>query len=126
MQRNIGISGADLDRELRRIIAEAIHRSSKKRLQIAEELTAMLHMRITENMLNDFTSLNKRNVRFPLLFSAPLCEILNDDSIELFAVRPRIVQLVRFAERELAGFRDQREREQMREELLRQISGGTK
>jgi hypothetical protein len=70
-------------------------------------------------MLNDFTSDSKKAVRFPLLFSAALCEILNDDSIGLFGVRPRIRLLVEFAERELACHRHLGEREVMRERLLK-------
>src|SRR4051794_12962971 len=110
MDRNTGTSGAERDRILRKLIADGIRRSPKKRPQIAEELSAMLGIRITENMLNDFTSGNKKGVRFPLLFSAALCEVLDDDSIGLFGVRTNIRRLVEFAERELHLCRDQRER----------------
>ena len=109
----------DSDQELRRLITEAIRRSPLKRSVIAETLSAKLGIRVTEHMLNDFTSEKRKDVRFPLLFSSELCEILNDDSIGLFGVRPRIRRLVEFAERELAGHRDQREREALREELLK-------
>ena len=119
MEQKTGYS--DSDRALRSLIAAAIKRSPKKRLQIAEELTAILGISVTEHMLNDFTSDNKKGVRFPLLFSAALCEILDDDSIGLFGVRPRIRLLVEFAERELAGFLDQREREALRERLLGEL-----
>jgi hypothetical protein len=120
MTANFGQHGQCADSALRKLITDAIRRSPKKRLQIAEELTAILGIRITENMLNDFTSENKRGVRFPLLFSAALCEVLGDDSVGLFGLRPRIRSLVEFAERELAGFRDQREREALRESLLKE------
>lgn len=114
MQESFGTS----DRELRMLIAAAIKRSPLKRAAIAESLTAKLGIRVTEGMLNDYTAENKKAVRFPLLFSAALCEILDDDSIGLFAVRPRIRSLVRLAELELAGSRRQRERESLRESLL--------
>ncbi|MFL6313887.1 MAG: hypothetical protein ACJ71W_17455 [Terriglobales bacterium] len=107
---------------MRRLIAEAIRRSPLKRAAIAEALTAKLGIRITEHMLNDFTSDNKKGVRFPLLFSSALCEILDDDSIGLFGVRPHIRRLVEFAERELHLCRDQRERECLRETLLSELS----
>jgi len=109
----------DSDQELRRLITEAIRRSPLKRSVIAETLSAKLGIRVTEHMLNDFTSEKRKDVRFPLLFSSELCEILNDDSIGLFGVRPRIRRLVEFAQLELDGHRSQREREALREELLK-------
>jgi hypothetical protein len=125
--KNTGISYPEMDRDLRRALANAIRRSPKKRPQIAEELTAIVGVRVTEHMLNDFTSDNKKGVRFPLLFSAALCDILNDDSIAFLAVRPRIRSLVEFAEREIAGFRDQRERETLRDSLLSEpVSSGAR
>jgi hypothetical protein len=117
----LGTSGADSDHQLRKLITDAIRRSPLKRLAIAEALTAKLGIRITEHMLNDFTSDNKKGVRFPLLFSAALCDILDDDSIGLFAVRPRIRILIEFAERTLAGERGQRELEELRERLLDEL-----
>src|SRR6185437_14587443 len=109
----------DSDQELRRLITEAIRRSPLKRSVIAETLSAKLGIRVTEHMLNDFTSEKRKDVRFPLLFSSELCEILNDDSIGLFGVRPRIRRLVEFAQLELDGHRSQREREALRDELLK-------
>lgn len=113
----------DSDQELRKLITDAIRRSPLKRAAIADALSAKLGIRVTEHMLNDFTSDNKKGVRFPLLFSAAICEILNDDSIGLFGVRPRIRRLVEFAELELDGHRSQREREALREELLKKKDG---
>jgi hypothetical protein len=124
MEHNSGSSSNEQDQKLRRLITDAIRRSPLKRIAIAKTLTSMLGIRVTEHMLNDFTSENKKAVRFPLLFSEALCEILDDDSIGLFGVRPRIRRLVEFAERELAGHRDKREREELREELLRKVSHG--
>ena len=118
-EQNFGTSFSEDDRRLRRLIADAIHRSPLKRKIIAESLTERLGIRVTESMLNDYTADNKKGVRFPLLFSEALCEILNDDSIGLFGVRPRIRRLVEFAERELAGHRDQRELDALRDELLK-------
>jgi hypothetical protein len=113
---------SDPDRELRTLIAKAISRSPLKRAAIAEALTLKLSIRVTENMLNDFTSDSKKGVRFPLRFSSALCEILDDDSIGLFGVRSRIRHLVEFAERELAGYRDQKEREELRGRLMDALS----
>lgn len=115
-------TAADRDHALRALITNAIRRSPLKRAAIAEALTSKLGIRVSEAMLNDYTADNKRGVRFPLLFSSALCEILDDDSIGLFAVSPRIRLLVEFAERELAGFRDQRELDTLREQLLAESS----
>ena len=120
MEQNTRYS--DSDRALRELITAAIRRSPLKRAAIAEALTDKLGIRVTEHMLNDFTSDSKKAVRFPLLFSAALCEILDDDSIGLFAVRPRVRSLVDFAERELHGCRDQKERQELRERLLDALS----
>jgi len=78
----------------------------------------MLGIRVTESMLDDYTAESKKAVRFPLLFSSALCEILDDDSIGLFGLRPRIRSLIEFAERELRGYRDQKERQELRERLM--------
>jgi hypothetical protein len=118
MQEKTGQPAANKDLDLRALITDAIRRSPLKRAAIAEALTAKLGIRVTESMLNDFTSDSKKAVRFPLLFSAALCEILDDDSIGLFGLRPRIRSLVEFAERELSGYRDQKEREALRERLM--------
>ena len=117
MEENTGYRASD--KALRNLISAAIRRSPLKRSDIAKALTAKLGIHVTEHMLNDFTSENKKGVRFPLLFSEALCDILDDDSIGLFGVRVRIRRLVEFAERELAGHRDQRERELLREQLLK-------
>ncbi len=107
----------NVDSALRQLITDVIRRSSKKRLQIAQELTELLGTRVTEGMLNDFSSESKKAVRFPLAFSAALCEILDDDSVGLLGVRPRIRKLVALAEKELAAEKDARDRQRLREEL---------
>jgi hypothetical protein len=115
---------SSLDSRLRDLITKAIKRNPKSRTQIADALTAMLGIRVTTFMLNDFTSATKKGVRFPLLFSAALCEVLDDDEIGLFAVRPRIKQLIQFAECELAGLHAKRELDALRERLLLDESVG--
>jgi len=113
-----------MDAELRCLITAVIRRSTKKRSQIAEEMSSFLGVRVTEGMLNDYTSDSKKGVRFPLAFSAAICEVLDDDAIGLLGVRLHIRKLVEFAERELAGFRSQREREALRDELLEEAAPG--
>jgi hypothetical protein len=121
MHKNTGTSRPDNDNELREAITRAMKRSPLKREAIAEEMTTRLGIRVTLAMLNDYTSQNRKAVRFPLLFSAALCDILDDDSIGLSGVRPRIRSLVEFAERTLAGERGQRELEALRERLLTEL-----
>ncbi len=93
-QENLGTSP---DAELRRLLSEAIKRSGKKRLQIAEEMSADLPgFRVTEPMLNDFTSLRKSAARFPASFVKAFCKavgctalqtwLLDDESLRLIQV----------------------------------------
>ena len=115
-------SDDDPDTILRRLVTEAIRHCPKKRAQIAEELTSLLGLRVTEHMLNDFTSTRKKPARFPAVFIAPLCQITGDDSLQRFVMGAHLRKLVEFGERELAGFRSQREREALRDELLEAVS----
>ncbi len=108
----------DPDSELRRLVTEMIRRCPKKRLQIAEELSAKLGHRVTEHMLNDFTSEGKKPARFPAYFIAPLCEIVGNDELQRFVMSERLRKLVDFAEREVAAQREQRDRDALRDELL--------
>jgi hypothetical protein len=114
----------DEDRELRRAISEALRRSPKSRVQIADELSARLGRRITRHMIDDFTSECKKQARFPLAFSAALCEILDDDSIAVLALRPRARKLLELAKRELAASADERDRQRLRDELLKDSKPG--
>lgn len=120
MQEKTGIARTDQDSQLRSLLSAAIKRSPLKREVIAEELTNRLGIRVTLAMLNDYTATNRKAVRFPLLFSAALCEVLDDDSIGLFGVRPRIRRLVEFAEAELQGIRSMRDLDALRESLLQE------
>jgi hypothetical protein len=117
MEQKRGV--VDMDLELRHLITIEIRKSPKKRSQIAKEMSDILGLRVTESMLNDFTSESKKAVRFPLAFSAALCEVLDDDSVGLMAVRPRVRLMVEFALRELAALKDERERQLLRDELLK-------
>ncbi len=108
----------DPDSELRRLVTEMIRRCPKKRLQIAEELSAKLGHRVTEHMLNDFTSEGKKPARFPAYFIAPLCEIVGSDELQRFVMSDRLRKLLDFAEREVAAQREQRDRDALRDELL--------
>lgn len=122
MTEKIRSSNGHDDSGLRALITSAIKRSSKKRAQIADELTAITGIRVTEHMLNDFTSEFKKGVRFPLIFCAALCDILDDDSIALCALRPHLRERLEFVERELRACQQQRELEELRGRLADALS----
>ncbi len=69
-------------------------------------------------MLNAFAAQSNETARFPAALIIPLCDITGDDRLQRFVMGPRLRKLVEFAERELAGFRGQREKDALRDELL--------
>lgn len=107
----------DADAALRRTVTEIIRRSTKSRAQIAEELGKRMHQRVTEHILNDFTSERKKAARFPAAFIEAFCEITGDDKLQRLVMGERLRKLVEFAERELAASKEERERQRLRDEL---------
>jgi hypothetical protein len=81
-QQNTGVSTPP-DWALRQLLSEAIKRSGKKRPQIAEEMTALLGVRVTEHMLNDFTSKSKCAARFPAAFVKAFCYVVGSSSLQI-------------------------------------------
>lgn len=71
------------DSDLRQLLGEAIKQSGKKRPQIAEEMTALTGARITEHMLNDFTSKSKCAARFPAAFVKAFCHVVGSPSLQI-------------------------------------------
>ncbi len=111
------IEEPDADAKLRHLVADMIRRCPKKRAQVAEELSTRLGQRITEHMLNDFTSEGKKPARFPACFIAPFCEIVGSDELQRFVMSERLRKLLDFAEREVIARRGERDREALLEEL---------
>ena len=88
----------ETDAEIRRIVSAAIRNCSKKREQIADELSASLGLPVSLHMLNAFTSERKRAHRFPALFIESFCEITGDDSLRRFAVGEKLRDLIELGE----------------------------
>jgi len=112
------LDGHGMEAAFRKLLSRILTASSAKRLQIAEQLSVKAGMRISCSMLNAYCSLTSETARFPAALILPLAEIVQDDALQRHLMGPRLLALVEYAERELAGFRDQREREKLREKLL--------
>jgi hypothetical protein len=69
------------DTTIRGILADAIRNCPKKRLQIAEEMTASLGIKITEAMLNAYTSDAHNRYRWPLAWTCAFCQVTGDNRL---------------------------------------------
>jgi hypothetical protein len=76
---------ADEDRAAARVFGESADRSGKSMNQIAHEVSAGQAVQISANTLYGFRSPGKRS-RFPLSLTKCVCAVLNDDSLQLFAL----------------------------------------
>lgn len=112
----------DFDAALRRLLSDILTDGSEKRNEIAEKLSARAGRRISCSMLNAFAAPSNETARFPAALIVHLCEITGDDRLQRFVMGPRLLRLVEFAERELHGCRDQREREALRDSLLEELA----
>jgi hypothetical protein len=70
--------GGDDDTLVRATLADAIKRSTKKRTQIAEELSVAVGRAVTETMLNLFTAESKEGHRWPLAWTRAFCQVTGD------------------------------------------------
>jgi hypothetical protein len=121
MKENIQLSRSvndDSDAVLRRLLSDILTGSSEKRREIADKLSARAGRRISCSMLNAFAAPSNETARFPAALIVHLCEITGDDRLQRLVMGPRLLQLVEFAERELRGYRDQKEMQEMRERLM--------
>jgi hypothetical protein len=124
MNQNIQLSltaNDDFDAALRHLLSDIFTSFSVKRYQLAEELSNRAGRRISCSMLNAFAAPSNETARFPAALIVHLCDITGDDRLQRFVMGPRLRKLVEFAERELHGCRDQREREALRESLLQEF-----
>jgi hypothetical protein len=96
----------NIDGELRRIVARAIHRCPKSRDQIADELTRCVGATVTVHMLNNYTAEGKRPARFPAAWVLPFCVVTNDDSLQRLVLGPRLAKLLELGEKTLAALCD--------------------
>jgi len=113
----------DAERVFRRLLSDALSACLEKhdiqRIQLARDLSASSRQPVSLAMLNAFASQSNTTARFPAFLVPSLCAVLKDDRLQRYLMGPRLLSLVEYAERELAGFRDQREREVLRDELLK-------
>lgn len=129
MGDRIELSGpGDEERTIRRLLSDIFSDFEEKRVQLAASLSARAGRRISCSMLNAFATQSNETARFPAALIIPLCEITGDDRLQRFVMGPRLRALLEFAERELSGIRDLREREVLRDTLLRDLPkfGGKK
>jgi hypothetical protein len=68
----------DCDTALRLLIATVLKSHRKSRAQIADEMTALLGVRVTDQMLNCYTAESKEKHRFPAAFLPALCKATAD------------------------------------------------
>ncbi len=116
------ITGISPDAALRQLLSDAIKRSGKSRPQIAEEMARVLSVRVTEAMLNDFTSPRKSAARFPAAFVRAFCEAVGSNRLQRLLLDEQSLQLIEVGEH-VVGCRRTLERAQ---ELVEQISAPRK
>jgi hypothetical protein len=118
-------SSRNQDSEVRSALSDAIKSCPKKRAQIAEEMALALGLRVTEPMLNAFTSDSHEGHRFPLAWTASFCHVTGDTRLLSLIAKP--LGLAIFNESDLAlrelGIEIMRRREAERQvaDLVRRL-----
>jgi hypothetical protein len=69
------------DAIIRGLLAEAIKNCPKKRSQIADELTTSVGVKISEAMLNAYTSDSHNRYRWPLAWTCAFCQVTGDNRL---------------------------------------------
>ena len=87
------------DSALRQLLTDAIKRSGKKRLQIAQEMSPLVGVQVSTYMLNDFTSQKKAAARFPAAFVKAFCVVVGSSSIQTLLYDEQTVALMALGER---------------------------
>ena len=114
----------DLDFEIRKVIAELIHTSSKSRAQIADDMRILLpKFTVSVHMLNDFSAESKLKARFPAAWVPSFCALMNDDRLQRLVLSPRNRRLLEWAEMNLNVAIDMRQIEVARLRLLEELGG---
>jgi len=74
----------EAEREVRKILADAIKRSGKTRAQVAHEMEILLDRDISKSVLDDFIRSPKagRIVRFPAAWVPAFCQAVGNDSLQ--------------------------------------------
>lgn len=79
-------SGND-DAIVRQAISGAIRRCSKSREEIAEEMTTLVGVRVTEKMLNSYSGEANQPHRWPAAWDRAFCQITGDDTLLICRVQ---------------------------------------
>jgi hypothetical protein len=74
-------AGMNQDAIIRGLLAEAIKNCPKKRSQIADELTTSVGVKISEAMLNAYTSDSHNRYRWPLAWTCAFCQVTGDNRL---------------------------------------------
>src|ERR1039458_9770138 len=82
------------DSPLRKLLADAIKHSKKKRPEIACEMSSRLGVRVTQSMLDDFTSRSHHAARFPAAFVRIFCEVVGSRSLYRLLVDEETLALI--------------------------------
>ncbi len=109
---------ARADAALRDFFREQLAAMRPSRIQLCDALAKDLGEPVSLSRLDSFVASTKLSARLPGYFIPSLCKILEDDALLLFLARPRIRELIQFAERELAAAKDESERRLLRDKLL--------
>src|SRR5487761_366765 len=75
-----------LEREVRGLMARVLKGCKKSRKQVADELTALTRLKVSERMLNDWCSPSRRGLRIPLSLVRAFCEVTESDDLAFMAM----------------------------------------
>jgi hypothetical protein len=115
----------DLDFDLRSLLSDVIRQCSKKREQIAEEMSQLLDRAVSVPMLNAFTADSREGHRFPAAWVPAFCSVTGDirllqliaRSACLYVVDEKSINLIQFGEALLRKEQAEREMAELRERL---------
>jgi len=79
---------------IRGILVDAIKRSGKSRIQLAEEMSLLTGREITERMLNGFTAESKEDYRWPAELDRAFCHATGDDRLLTCRVEQAGLQVI--------------------------------
>jgi hypothetical protein len=88
MRRTDEPGSLNMSAAVREAINDAISGCSKKRYQIAAEMSELLDLEITKTMLDAWTASSKDGYRFPLEYAAAFCKVTGCNRILEIVCRP--------------------------------------
>lgn len=90
-----------LDGKLRTLIGRMIKDSQKSRSQIADELSALLSIRVTLSMLNNFTSTSKLPTPSPATWIPAFCQVTQQDMLQRLVLSETMRSRLNWADHQL-------------------------